>query len=145
MVRFVPNRRRKREGGETWPEGTLPPPVDVGAGRGTWEGEKLTGVVASELLERALLLVSLRDNGGDVAASGAVAVGSGHGRHLGNRGSCLEVLLLDLEVVSVKSAGSERGEHGMTELLRPWRLCGSLYSCWERLEPQMGSKQWGEG
>ena len=87
MVRFEPNVRRARDlvRGKT-----LPPPLDVGAGHGIGETEKLTGVVASKLLERALLLVSLRDNRGDITAASAVTVGSGHGRHLGEPGGLEE-------------------------------------------------------
>lgn len=45
------------------------------------EHGKHTGLVAADFLVRALGLVSLGHNGGDVAAGGAVAVGCGHGGH----------------------------------------------------------------
>lgn len=47
------------------------------------QGGELTGLVASNILVGALGLVALGDNGGKVAAGGAVAAGRGHGRHVG--------------------------------------------------------------
>lgn len=54
-------------------------------------GLSLTGIVAANLLVGALGLVPGGDDGRDVAAGLAVAVGRGHGRHFGQMG--VKVLL----------------------------------------------------
>ena len=65
---------------------------NLGSRWGEGFGVSLTGIVAANLLVGALGLVSRADDGRDVAAGLAVAVGRGHGRHFGQMG--VKVLLL---------------------------------------------------
>lgn len=71
-----------------------------------------TCLVATDLLVRALRLVSLRHNWRDVAAGGAVAVRGGHGRHgadLGCGGGCdfgCELVMVQRPRLGLKLSGA---------------------------------------